>query len=110
MSEGPESDVDYSVLNLKQNEHQMQMNRICIALIAGVVSGILRVEGLQSGSLMFVLWNLIGSAIMIASVGFSSARSYFPNGVMDILTSQLFSGLLTYILIWTFVYDIVHIF
>ena len=58
---------------------------------------------------MFVVWNLTGSAILTVYVG-KAASEYFPNGVRDIFSSQNFSGLLTYILVWTLVYDIVHIF
>lgn len=105
---GSENEFSYS--SVKQNEYQMQMNRIFLAVLAGVVAGILRVEGVQAGLLMFMVWNLIGSAVMSVSIGVSSAASYFPNGIRDILLSQIFSGLLTYILVWTLVYDVVHIF
>lgn len=102
---------EYSFVHVKQNEYQMQMNRIFMALIAGVVSGILRVEGVASGLMMYILSNLVGSAIICVNLGgVTSSKSYFPNGVRDIMTGQIFSGFLTFILVWTLVYDIVHIF
>jgi hypothetical protein len=103
-------DIDYSLPLLKMNEYQLQMNRIYLALIAGIVSGILRVEGIVNGLAMYVLWNLIGSSILAVYMGGSSATKHFPNGLVDIFTSQIFSGIMTYILVWTLVYDVVHIF
>jgi hypothetical protein len=105
------TDVNYSVAALKANEYQVQINRILLAVIAGAVSGILRVEGILNGLIMYALWNIVGSLIMIFMAGGpSKARKCFPNGTWDILLSQNFSGVMTFILIWTIVYDVVHIF
>ncbi len=105
------NDVNYNLVSSKLNEYQLQMNRIFLALLAGIVSGILRVEGVLNGLGMFVIWNLIGSAIITIYIGgISKAEKYFPNGVGDIFMSQIFSGIMTFILVWTVVYDIVHIF
>ena len=104
-------EVNYSIPALKTNEYQLQMTRILIALIAGIVSGILRVEGIIHGMGMFALWNVIGSVTVILYMGgLSGALKYFPNGVGEIFLSQIFSGIMTFILVWTVVYDIVHIF
>ena len=106
---GESSDVNYSVTVLKLNEYQIQMNRLLLAVIAGTVAGILRIEGVMYGVGVFSFWNILGSAIMAVSLG-KSSRDYFPNGARDVFLSQNFSGLMTFILVWTLVYDIVHIF
>lgn len=102
--------INYSIPTLKRNEYQMQMNRILLAVIGGVVSGILRVEGILNGLGMFLVWNVIGSATIAASLMGSEATDFFPNGLRDVFLSQNFAGLMTYILVWTVVYDVVHIF
>ena len=111
MSDAITGDVEYSLISYKFNEYQLQMNRIFLALIAGVVSGILRVEGILLGMGMYVLWNLIGSGIILVYLGgFRNAKNFFPNGAREVFLSNIFSGIMTFILVWTVVYDIVHIF
>lgn len=104
------SELNYSLPMLKMNEYQLQMNRIFLAFIAGLVSGILRVEGILHGLGMYVLWNLIGSTILVLYMGPSHTKDFFPNGTRDVYLSQIFAGIMTFILVWTVVYDVVHIF
>ena len=103
-------ELTHSIPMLKLNEYQIQMNRILLAVIIGTAAGILRVEGILHGLVMFVLCNLVGSGILTAYIGPSHVTEYFPNGSRDIFLGQNFSGLMTYILVWTLVYDVVHIF
>ena len=107
--ESTNKDINYSIPLLKLNQYQLQMNRILIATVSGIVSGILRVEGVAFGLLVFIACNLIGSAVMCLTMK-GGVTNYFPNGVRDVFLSQNFSGLMTYILVWTLVYDVVHIF
>ena len=97
-----------SVPALRLNEHQVQMNRLLLSLIAGVVCGILRIEGVINGVGMYLLWQVIGSSIMV--VAMRDAKKYFPHGNRDVFLGQIFSGIMTFILVWTLVYDVVHIF
>ena len=105
-------DIDYSPLILKQNMYQIQMNRMLLSVIAGIVCGIIRVEGVLGGVLMYCLWQLLGSVAML-KFGVPSgvpASACFPSGTFEIFQSQNFSGIMTFILVWTIVYDLVHIF
>jgi len=105
-------DIDYSPIILKQNLYQIQMNRMLLSVIAGIVCGIIRVEGVLSGVLMYCLWQLVGSVLMLkfAIASGSCPSHYFPSGTSEIFVSQNFSGIMTFILVWTLVYDLVHIF
>ena len=104
-------DIDYSPILLKQNQYQVQMNRTLLSVIAGVVCGIIRVEGVFNGLLMYMLWQILGSTLMWRfAIPSASSSLCFPNGTREIFQSQLFSGLMTFILVWTLVYDLVHIF
>jgi hypothetical protein len=109
--EDTNGDVNFSIIAFKTNEYQLQMARILIALIAGIVSGILRVEGILNGLGMYALWNVLGSATVIVYMGgVARASKHFPNGARDVFLYHIFSGIMTFILVWTVVYDVVHIF
>ena len=105
-------DIDYNPMILKQNLHQIQMNRMLLSVISGVVCGIMRIEGVFNGVLMYCLWQLVGSVVMVKfSIPSNSSPSlYFPSGAREVFLSQNFSGIMTFILVWTLVYDLVHIF
>lgn len=98
----------YAPIPLKQNMVQMQMNRTLLAVIAGVFAGVVHVEGLLLGMLVYCAWQLVGAAIIWGYI--KTPEAYFPKGVRDLLTSGLFSGMMTFVLVWTLVYDLVYIF
>ena len=104
---------DYSPLVLKQNMYQLQMNRTLLSVIAGIFCGIVRVEGILNGLVMYCICQLVGSVIMWRFAISDHQRpgtDYFPSGIWEIFTSLNFSGIMTFILVWTLVYDLVHIF
>ena len=82
---------------MKSND--MQMARMLIAVLGGIVAGILRIGGVGNGLICFALSNIIGSLIL-----------WQKGEVTEVFSSNMFTGLLSYILVWTLVYDVVHIF
>ena len=92
-----------SLLVEKKNEYYMQMTRILIAVLAGIVAGILRVEGIANGVLLFVLANLVGSLILVFLHRDDKTTCNF-------FVSNFFGGALSFILMWTLVYDVIHIY
>ena len=109
-SEDTQQEINYSIPLLKLNQYQVQMNRILIAVISGVVAGIFRIEGILNGLVFLFFSNVLGSTIMCLSMRTEGVSSYFPGGVKDVYLSQNMAGLMTYILVWTLAYDIIHIF
>jgi len=99
---------------LKINQHQIQMNRVFLSVIAGIFCGIIRIEGVIHGLGVYIGWQLLGSLLMAIMTtlggGGASITEFFPNGLRDIFLSEIFSGIMTFILVWTIVYDVVHIF
>lgn len=98
----------HSPVLLAKNTHQIQMSRTLLAVIAGSFAGILHIEGLLNGIMVYLVWQLIGSAVLIQYM--KRPAEYFPNGSRDVITTGLFSGIMTFVLVWTLVYDIVFIF
>lgn len=78
-----------------------------MSIIGGVIAGILGFTGL-SGFILYFLLMAITSVGLIAKAGFQ-VHSYFDSWNQVILDGFL-GGLLSFVLFWTFAYDIVHIF
>lgn len=87
---------------------QLGMIRTLLAVIAGVFAGILHIEGLLLGLTSYIGWQLVGSGIVWVHVG--CVETYFPKGKNDLLMNGFFSGMMTFVLVWTLVYDLVYIF
>ncbi|EER02594.1 conserved hypothetical protein [Perkinsus marinus ATCC 50983] len=69
------------------------------AILGGILAGIFRVEGLQYGLILFALYIRLGG----------DGKKYFINE-KDMMIGQLSTGLMGFVLMWTLVYDCVHIF
>ena len=82
-------------------------SRTFMSIIGGVIAGILGFTGL-SGFILYFLIMAITSVGLIAKAGFQ-VHSYFDSWNQIILDGFL-GGLLSFVLFWTFSYDIVHIF
>ncbi|KAF4346476.1 hypothetical protein F8388_012878 [Cannabis sativa] len=97
----------FNTENLQSNMKTIFYSRTFMAIIAGVVAGIL---GLTSwkGFVVYFLVMAITSVGLIAKAGFS-IHSYFDSW-NQIVLDGFFGGLLSFVLFWTFAYDIVHIF
>lgn len=85
--------------------------RTMTSLVAGVAAGILGVTGLY-GVIFFVVHALVVAKLiqMILCTG-KNATPYFSQGAKQLFSfSELSTGMLTYILVWTLVYDSIYIF
>ena len=89
------------------NNSTIEYCRTSIAVIAGATAGILGVTGLY-GFLLYLVYSVFVSAFFTVKIGlkwdcyFKSRRSIWTDGI--------FGGLFTYVLLWTFVYGMVHVF
>ncbi|PFH33050.1 hypothetical protein BESB_082490 [Besnoitia besnoiti] len=89
------------------NYRQVAINRHLAAVVAGSVAGVFGLEGLP-GLFVFILVTLLGACLMVAETGFQ-CKSFFTNP-KDIFFAQFFTAALTFILVWTLVYNVVYIF
>lgn len=94
--------------------YQLNLNKTALAtlrtycgVLAGIVAGILGLEGLR-GVLCYFAITFIGSFFLWIRLG-CCANDYFLTAG-EIWSQQLGAGMLTFILIWTFFYDAIHIF
>nr|CEL65797.1 TPA: Rab5-interacting protein, putative [Neospora caninum Liverpool] len=92
---------------VSHNYRQLTVNRHLAAVVAGSVAGIFGLEGLP-GLFVFVLVTLLGGCLMVVETGFQ-CKLFFAN-TTDVFFAQFFTAALTFILIWTLVYNIVYIF
>ncbi|OAY36924.1 ER membrane protein complex subunit 6 [Manihot esculenta] len=97
----------FNAENLQSNMKVIYYSRTFLAIISGVIAGILGFTGL-TGFIFYVLIMAITSLGLVAKAKFS-VHSYFDSWNRIILDG-FFGGLMSFVLFWTFAYDIVHIF
>ncbi|CAI9259436.1 unnamed protein product [Lactuca saligna] len=97
----------FNIENMQSNMKVIYYSRTFMSIIGGVIAGILGVNGLM-GFVIYCLVMAITSVCLTAKAGFS-IHSYFDTWNRVLLDGFL-GGLLSFVLFWTFAYDIVHIF
>ncbi|XP_038723106.1 ER membrane protein complex subunit 6-like [Tripterygium wilfordii] len=97
----------FSAENTQSNLKVIYYSRTFMSIIGGVISGILGFTGLYGFIFYFVIM-AITSVGLVAKAKFS-IHSYF-DGWNRIMLDGITGGLMSFVLFWTFAYDIVHIF
>uniref|UniRef100_A0A452ZU50 ER membrane protein complex subunit 6 n=2 Tax=Aegilops tauschii subsp. strangulata TaxID=200361 RepID=A0A452ZU50_AEGTS len=93
--------------NLTSNVRSILYSRTFLSIISGVVAGIWGFTGL-TGFVFYFLIMLVASIGLLAKSKFS-VHTYFDSW-SRILVEGVLAGLMSFVLFWTFAYDIVHIF
>ncbi len=93
--------------NVAMNLGQLMQARSLASVLAGVVAGVMGIEGILVGSLFFFLAMLASSAIVVISV--PKLEEYFQDP-SSVYTSGIASGLMGYVLCWTISFNLCHIF
>ncbi|WCJ23263.1 ER membrane protein complex subunit 6 [Euphorbia peplus] len=111
-SDGKSSEVGsdlptFSAENMQSNMKVIYYSRTFLSIIGGVIAGILGFTGLF-GFIFYFLIMAVTSVALIAKAKFS-VHSYFDSWNRIILDGFV-GGLMSFVLFWTFAYDIVHIF
>ncbi|XP_052194393.1 uncharacterized protein LOC127802565 [Diospyros lotus] len=106
-SEAMDGVPTFNVENMQNNLKSVYYSRTFMSIIGGVIAGILGFTGL-TGFIFYFLIMAITSVGLIAKAG-CSIHSYFDSWT-QILVDGIFGGLMSFVLFWTFAYDIVHIF
>ncbi|CAL0300980.1 unnamed protein product [Lupinus luteus] len=96
-----------NVENMQSNMKIIYYSRTFLSIIGGVVAGILGFTGLK-GFVFYILLMAVTSIGLLAKAKFS-IHTYFDSWNRVLLDGFL-SGLMSFVLFWTFAYDIVHIF
>lgn len=104
---GPESGIAYSPSAIAHNHHLIEYCRTSMSALAGSTAGIIGLTSLQGFAfylvMVFILW------LMILAKGGTYWKRYFTSK-WNILTNGFIGGLTTYVLFWTFLYGMVHVY
>ncbi|KAL2341635.1 hypothetical protein Fmac_009575 [Flemingia macrophylla] len=106
-SNGPNELLTFNAENMQNNMKIIYYSRTFLSIIGGVVAGILGFTGLK-GFVFYLLLMGLTSLGLVAKAGFST-HTYFDSWNRVLLDGFL-GGLMSFVLFWTFAYDIVHIF
>ncbi|KAJ8647796.1 hypothetical protein MRB53_000819 [Persea americana] len=97
----------FNAENLQTNMKVIYYSRTFLSIIGGVVAGILGLTGLMG----FIFYFLI---MAITSIGLAAKAKFSVHSYFDcwnrIILDGFLSGLMSFVLFWTFAYDIIHIF
>ncbi|XP_064997932.1 uncharacterized protein LOC135632943 [Musa acuminata AAA Group] len=97
----------FNVDNLQSNIKSIYYSRTFLSIIGGVIAGIWGFTGL-TGFIFYFIVMAVASLSLAAKAKFS-VHAYFDSW-SRILVDGIFGGLMSFVLFWTFAYDIVHIF
>ncbi|XP_067628523.1 ER membrane protein complex subunit 6 [Eurosta solidaginis] len=107
LSSKPGEIIAYSEAAIRGNISAVEYCRTSMAALSGCAAGILGLNGLLGFLFyflaVFVLWLMI-----LAKCG-TQWRKFFINR-QSLLTNNFLGGLCTYVLFWTFLYGMVHVY
>ncbi|ELT88181.1 hypothetical protein CAPTEDRAFT_87841, partial [Capitella teleta] len=92
---------------IRQNAAILDYCRTSVSCLAGVTAGIMGLTGLY-GFIFYFLTAGMMSMMLLTKAG-SSWKKFFSSWSV-LFSSGLFGGLFTYILFWTFLYGMVHVY
>jgi len=99
--------VAYSPIAIQTNHNLIEYCRTSMSALAGSTAGIIGLTSLSGFAFYFItafiLW------LMILLKAGNQWNKYFTSR-RQILTNGLFGGLTTYVLFWTFLYGMVHVY
>ncbi|KAL3878459.1 hypothetical protein ACJMK2_030807 [Sinanodonta woodiana] len=97
----------YNEMAMRQNNFVLEYSRTSMSALSGAAAGILGLTGLY-GFIFFFIMAFVLSFLLLLKAG-SNWSKYFPSRKMLFLSGQ-FGGLFTYVLFWTFLYGMVHVY
>ena len=109
--DGAPQEVDFSEVfspdRVANNARAINHTRVFVAIAAGCAAGILGLES-AAGMIPFVLSTLALSLCLYLSMDARPAP-YFKHAT-DVWTEGISQAIMSYILFWTLLYDVVHIY
>lgn len=99
--------VAYSDQAIRQNHGVLEYCRSSMSALSGCTAGVLGLTSLYGFAFYFIMAILLWF-LVLAKAG-AEWNKFFVSRT-SILTSGLFGGIFTYILFWTFLYGMVHVY
>lgn len=97
----------YNELAVRLNENSLEQCRTSVSALSGCVAGILGLTSYK-GFLFYGLSMLLLSFLIYFFIR-NEHRKFFTS-LNHVFVNGFFNGLLTYVLFWTFLYGIVHVY
>lgn len=105
---GGEPGAVYSEPAIRQNVGILEYSRTVQAAASGFAAGVLGLTGLY-GFIFYFICAFLQSVFWLWKAGFVHSERYFI-GKSALIQHSLFGGLFTYVLFWTFLYGMVHVY
>ncbi|XP_022918260.1 ER membrane protein complex subunit 6 [Onthophagus taurus] len=99
--------IAYSEQALRNNSSIVEYCRTSMAALSGCTAGLLGLTGL-TGAIFYLITVVLLWMMILIKAG-SSFNNYFVSR-RSLLTNGFFGQLFTYILCWTFLYGMVHVY
>ena len=93
--------------SIRYNDYLLEYCQTSMSALSGCAAGIIGLTGLY-GFLFYFICSLFLSLVMLAYLG-SNVKKYFLSK-QTIITGTLWSGIQTYLLFWTFLFGMVHVY
>ena len=100
-------DTVYNDIAIKRNTAIVDYCRTSAAVIGGAAAGVLGLTGLY-GFAFYFLFSLFLSLMLAMKAGRNSSK-YFQTS-SAVWFNGVLGGLFTYVLLWTFLYGMVHVY
>lgn len=97
----------HSDATIRYNDYILDYCQTAMSALSGCAAGILGLTGLQ-GFLFYFICSLILSGLIILRYGTNFGK-YFKSK-QSVVTGTLWSGIQTYLLFWTFLFGMVHVY
>ncbi|XP_077984132.1 ER membrane protein complex subunit 6-like [Glandiceps talaboti] len=99
--------IAFSEAALRGNKSVMDYCRTSMSALSGATAGVLGLTGLY-GFIFYIITSLCLSFMLVLKAGSSWKKYFMSRG--PLLTNGFVGGLFTYILFWTFLYGMVHVY
>ena len=97
----------YNDVAVRFNENSLEQCRTSVSVLSGCVAGIV---GLTSyNGFLFYAFSMLLLSIMIFLFIRNEYRKFFAS-LNHVFINGFFNGLLTYVLFWTFLYGMIHVY
>ncbi|UJR35554.1 hypothetical protein I4U23_028307 [Adineta vaga] len=97
----------YSDIAVRLNENSLEQCRTSVSALSGCVAGIIGLTSYKG--FLFYAFSMILLSFLIFAFIRREHRKFFTS-LNHVFVNGFFNGLLTYVLFWTFLYGIVHVY
>lgn len=97
-----------SLEQLMKNNQQIDKFQTVLYIAGGIISGVLGLTGL-SGLLLYLAVAVIISLVLLVRTGFS-LKTYTDASLLGLASNGLTNYAMSFVLLWTFAYALVHIY